>query len=514
MKPKDLGLPERFTDWRPHQLDAILEAATADTQYVWLDQPTGSGKSPTYMAVSNLLMEASPSAVPRVCVLTATKGLMTQLIGDFGNLIEVKGQNNYRCIEVDDPEVTVDLGDCHSGYDCPQQHVCLYPLAVRKASLAKSVVTNYPFFMHQARNSGIGYFDVLVLDEAHAVPEQLSEHVAVHLSAADLKMIDALKLAKKPKQEDPELFKEWGSLVLPRVREMVGATAGKLNKQYRDLVLKLERLRDIDSEWVHDEFQNGSFTWEPVWPGRFAQRHLFLGTRKILFSSATARPKTFSLLGVPSASVTRVSTPHPIPIYNRPFIFIPTAKVSQKWTPDDRMKWLRRIDEIAEAWPRSKGIIHTVSYERAMMIRNASKFASRMLVHTPQTTREVITHFRNSDKPLILLSPSVTTGYDMPDVFSWQIIAKIPFPDSRSKIMARRSEQDKAYPMYLAMRDMAQAYGRGPRTLTGRCVTYVIDDNIRWVRSAYGMFAPQYLWDAYRLQAGVHPLPAWSKGVI
>ena len=195
---------------------------------------------------------------------------------------------------------------------------------------------------------------------------------------------------------------------------------------------------------------------------------------------------------------------------NRPLVHIPTSSISQKSSPSDHSKWHARIDEIAGAWANSKGIIHTVSYDRAMQIRNKSKFAHRMLIHTTETAKATIDHFRHAERPLILLSPSVTTGYDMPDIFDWQIIAKIPFPDSRSAIMQRRSQEDPSYPMYLAMMDIVQAYGRGPRSLTGKCITYIIDDHIRWMKSRYYSFAPQWVWDAFRTQSTVRPLPPWA----
>lgn len=512
MNPSDLGLPSKFKHWRPGQLDGILDAATAETRFVWLDQPTGSGKSATYMAVSHLVEAARETKTYfRMAVLTSTKGLMLQLTRDFPTLFEVKGQNNYRCIEVEDHGITVDVAECHNGYDCPVKEDCLYHAAVKRAGREKSIVTNYPFWMHQHdHDNKLGSFDVLICDEVHNVPEELSSHVAIHISAAEIKLLNNMKEDPRPLTQRGLEWCSWAEAILPRVKTRVGMTEGKVNKQYRDLANKLDKMRKLDPEWVYSEFNNGSFTWEPIWPAGYAERHLFCGSKKVIFASATARPKTFALIGVAQDSLTRVSSPHSFPVMNRPLVHIPTSSISQKSSPTDYSKWLARIDEIAGAWANSKGIIHTVSYERAMQIRNKSKFAHRMLIHTTETAKATIDHFRNAERPLILLSPSVTTGYDMPDIFDWQIIAKIPFPDSRSAIMQRRSEEDPSYPMYLAMMEIVQAYGRGPRTLTGKCITYIIDDHIRWMKSRYYSFAPQWVWDAFRTQSTVRPLPSWA----
>ena len=449
---------------------------------------------------------------PRIAVLTSTKGLMLQLARDFPDLIEVKGQNNYICIEAGDNSTTVDLGECHSGYACPiKTSTCTHTVAVDTAKKSKSIVTNYACWMHQYKHGeGFGAFDVLICDEVHNVPEEVSSFVAVHISAMDIKLLNDLKESPRPKTERANEWRSWADTVLPRVKTRAAITSGKIGKQYRDLATKLDKLRALDPQWVYSEFNNGSFTWEPMWPRGYAGRHLFLGSRKVMFASATARPKTFDLIGVRPEELTRVSSPHSFPVMNRPLVFIPTASVSQKSTPADFAAWMNRIDEIVAAWPNAKGIIHTVSYDRAMYIRNRSKYASRMLIHTTDTARSTIEHFKTTERPLILLSPSVTTGYDMPDVFGWQIIAKIPFPDSRSAIMQRRSEEDRAYPMYLAMMEIVQAYGRGPRSPTGKCITYIIDNNIQWMKSRYYSFAPQWMWDAFRTQKEVRPLPAWA----
>ena len=513
MNPPDLGLPSKFVSWRPGQLDGIIDAASASTRFIWLDQPTGSGKSATYVAVSNLIHSAGTNRAPRMAILTSTKGLMLQLTRDFPTLFEVKGQNNYLCLEAGDGSTTVDIGECHEGYECPIKNECLYPVAVNEARRRKSVVTNYPFWMHQYDhgNPGLGAFDVLVLDEFHRVPEELSSHVSIHISAAELKLLADIKSGiLKPKSERGLEWREWAENTIPYVKLRLSLTTGKVNKQFRDLAAKLDRMKVLDPDWVYSEFANGSFTWEPIWPRGYADRNLFLGSPKVICASATARPKTFGLLGVPQSDVTRVYSPHSFPVINRPLVHIPTASISQKMSMSDKDTWHRRIDEIASAWPQSKGIIHTVSYERAMHIRNRSKHASRMLIHTTETARATIDHFRNAIKPLILLSPSVTTGYDMPDVFDWQVISKVPFPDARSNIMQRRSEEDPSYPMFLAMMEMVQAYGRGPRTPSGKCITYIIDDNIRWMKSRYYNFAPQWVWDAFRTQSSVSPLPSWA----
>src|SRR5258707_8109244 len=100
----------------------------------------------------------------------------------------------------------------------------------------------------------------------------------------------------------------------------------------------------------------------------------------------------------------------------------------------------------------------------------------------------MVTAFRKTPEALgyVLVSPSVMTGWDFPDSqCRFQILAKLPFPDTRSKITQARQALDKDYGPYLMMQNLVQAVGRGMRSKTDWCETLIVDDNCAWVSGKY-----------------------------
>ena len=92
LTPIELGLPAKFTGWRPGQEGAILDAVECNRRFLANSMPTGWGKSLWYIAVAKLLDY-------RVCILTSTKALQDQLLHDFSDigLVDIRGRGNYEC---------------------------------------------------------------------------------------------------------------------------------------------------------------------------------------------------------------------------------------------------------------------------------------------------------------------------------------------------------------------------------------------------------------------------------
>lgn len=122
-----------------------------------------------------------------------------------------------------------------------------------------------------------------------------------------------------------------------------------------------------------------------------------------------------------------------------------------------------------------------------------------MQTHDSGEQAPAVQRFKDSRPPAIFISPSATTGLDFPySTCEYQIIAKVPFPDLRSKILKARAKKDTEYPFYLAMLDVVQAAGRGMRAADDQCETFIVDDNWGWFARRYKHFAPAWFWEAVR----------------
>lgn len=530
--PVEIGLPAKFTRWRPKQDHAIVSAAESEKRFTVLCMPTGSGKSLTYMALGKL-------TGMRMLVLTSTKGLQNQLVGDFAEA-DVRGMANYPCqylVEKDNlarmlpmfnPDEnrhdvpTCDIGPCLGGMECryKDEGRCDYYRAVGVAGASQIVTTNYAYWFATNQRSdegkGLGKFDMLVLDEAHDAPEQLGNYLGVEIT---MNQVENLLKRDWPREHDDwEEWKKWAKDMAQTARTMAanlervvkgGYAKRKELKEYKELkriVMNLSRVADSKGEWVTHMARVGRNRYltlhlDPVWPGEYAEKHLFCGVPRVVMTSATIRPKTLQLLGVSdSKDVFFTEYASTFPVNRRPVMWVPTIRVDKRTSSAEMRLWVSKIDQIIDKRLDRKGIIHTVSYARVDFIKQWSRHRNIMFTHETATTRDVVADFKRASAPAVLVSPSMATGWDFPyDECRYQIIGKVPFPDSRDKIIQARTKIDPEYSYYITMQSLVQATGRGMRAEDDVCETFVIDDHVSWFIGKWGSkLAPAWFKQSYR----------------
>ena len=116
-----------------------------------------------------------------------------------------------------------------------------------------------------------------------------------------------------------------------------------------------------------------------------------------------------------------------------------------------------------------------------------------MYQHTSRDIAQVVQDFKDAPAPAVLVSPSVTTGYDFPaEECEYIIVGKIPYPDSRSSLAKARQRENSSYTSQLAMEVLVQEAGRGTRSATDRCQVIIVDDTWRWWWPKYQELAPSW----------------------
>ncbi len=477
--PDILGLPEKYDTWRPYQSQACELMIDPDPRFFLCVAPTGFGKSLTYMTAAHMI----PG---RAVILTSTKGLQSQLLKDFpDHVVDIRGRNNYTCRL--NTKVTCDLGLCMFGVKCTMKTEggCFYYDQVKRARSAKVVVTNYSYWMSQNEYAeGLGNFDMLVSDEAHAAPDHVIDHMSVVFSRSNHIEKNMLELkGKLPTTVGAWIT--WAGKRLGKVNaEKVQAKLKRKEKRYlmlKRLHEKLERLADsINKSWVWED--NGDrITLSPIWCAPYTETTLFLGIPKVVLTSATVVGKTASLLGVPKDQIFKEEFPHSFPVENRPLIHIPTVRMNHRNTKMDERLWITKLDQIVRPRVGTKGIIHTVSYKRRDLVLDQSTLSKVMITHQRRNTEQVVRTFKRKDPPCVLVSPTMATGWDFPgDQCRWQVIVKLPYPDTRGAIIQARSKEDKDYSAYIVAQQLVQATGRGVRSVDDWCETFIIDGSIVW----------------------------------
>lgn len=509
--PTAFGLPGKFSQWRENQDLACLSMTEPEPRFLLQVCPTGFGKSATYITAATL-MEG------RTAILTSTKGLQSQLMKDFGSMdgvVEIRGRGNYPCRL--NTKVNCDSGLCMFGIKCDFKEGggCFYFDAVRSALRAKVVITNYSYWTAQNEFSeGLGKFDLLVLDEAHSSPDHVIDHTSVQFSKGFKLEREILDLDDSL-PNDADTWAVWAEEKLTDAKvELEYAKTHRKEKKFihlKRLVEKLTRLVDrINRKWV---WEDNSFEviLTPTWPAPYCESVLFLGIPKVVLTSATVVPKTAHLLGIDSSHMKYEEYPHSFPLESRPLIHLPTVRMNFRNGPVEERLWISKLDNIIRDRIGTKGIIHTVSYKRRDFVMENSRYSQHMVTHQRKDTESVVRAFKRAKAPTILVSPSMATGWDFPDdECRWQVIVKLPFPDTRGEIMKARSNQDKDYLSYVVMQQLIQACGRGVRSETDWCETYLLDNNIQWFLKNNEHLCVEWFKGAYKVNP-IIPKPLGGK---
>lgn len=535
--PCDLGLPAAFTAWRPGQEAAILHAIDTPRRFAGLVLPTGFGKSLVYMAIAHLTGQ-------RTVILTSTLALQRQLVRDFHalNAAVVQGQRRYVCHALSvggelyarygsdrHGATMVDHGPCHLGVNCSLKAAgCGYFDALRAAQDATLIITNYAWWLSLYTNPHFRlHTDLLVCDEAHAAPDALASAIGAAINAKLLRSVTAGGFPKLALDDAPgwiQWARTWAATLArglegtqPATREAVIAI-----RQTQTLHRELHRIASIRPELLVVSEDLDGYKFDVAWAAGFAEPWLFRHTPRVVLTSATMTGKTADLLGIMEKDLTLYEAGDGFPLARRPVYIAPaktgpwgeTLRVDHRNTDDDEAAWVAHIDAILGARRDRKGIIQTVSYRRRDAILARSAYRGAMIVHGRTDTAEQIAKFKAAGPGAILVSPAVTTGYDFPyGECEFQILSKIPFPDSRDPITKARSIVDKQYPAHLAMQELIQGCGRGMRAEDDRCETFIVDGHAVWFLSKHANLAPRWFRRALRrLDPGSIPTPPPSLG--
>jgi Rad3-related DNA helicase len=545
-----LGVPG-FPEWYPGQQDAFAKTIGwfhSPARFLGLSLPTGSGKS----CISILIAKMSGA---RTCILTATKGLQDQLMRDFGSIASVvKGQNNFRCTLV--PTLNADEGPCHEGMPCAYSRSggCPYREQLKKALDAQIVITNYAYYLAQTRySSGLGEFGLVVLDEAHQSFSALENHLTVYLDrmsieslglqfpslpTSDIFTARPRRAVKKTPVVDekaletenvtdtitaPDLWAQWQSWAfcgvpvaqeqateleaeVRELRESNSPVPGALSRSYRTAKSTLAKLQSLSSgtgDWVIQRTHHG-MVFTPRWVADKGSA-LFQSVPKIMLMSAILSHKTADSIGVPTGDDRAwLEVGSYFPPQNTPIWHVPTARINYRSDDYATTIWQSRIDQIIQRRLDRKGIIFTVSYDRARLLLSRSRFKDIMLTHSTGDVTLVVDRFKKAAPPMVLVSPTVTTGWDFPMLTSGQgkpqygVIGKIPYPDTKDLVLQARHEDDKDWTAYLAMETFVQSCGRLNRTKSDLSEILIVDDNFIWWWPAYRKFSPKWFQERVR----------------
>lgn len=535
-----------FPRMRSQQAQAIefaLDAFEAGKKYVILEMGTGCGKSATGVCISRYLQchtSSQPNKNLGSWFLTTQKILQEQYLRDFGGpgplkMKSIKSSTSYTCQmhEDDESDEKISCGEVtrlirannifkmiYQSCQCK----CKYQEDKSKFLEALEGVTNYSYFFAEtqyAKQPQTRERDLLVLDEAHTVEEQLGSFVEVSVSEWFITSHLGLKVPKR--FNDQTALVKWIRTRYIKELTVEVQRMGKLLEDMSDAKKKVKTFQDYakkhdaldkhmckinrflkvydDKNWIlNEEPLQGRklrrWTFKPVDISDFASDHLFNFANHVLMMSATILDKDVfcKSLGLDPINVAFMRIESPFAVDNRPIHIMPVGSMSRRAIESTLPKMVEAVKFILDQHKEEKGIIHCVNYRIANhLLENVDDH--RLVTHDAKNRDQILKMHEESDQPTVLVSPSMMEGVDLSgDKSRFQILCKIPFPFLGDEVVKKRMEKNPAWYNYKTVMMVVQAFGRSVRNERDHAVSYVLDsDWERFYRNSRKMFPGEFL---------------------
>jgi len=467
-------------------------------------------------------------------IVTNSKILQDQYINEFKYIRDFRGKSSYYCDKhdcnvADAAEICTVL---KTKYSCS----CPYNLAREKWISGDISLTNFHLFntlalfvpeLFHSRNS-----NVLILDEAHMFEEVFCDFISSKISARilkkygfSLKEIEVLdkkfqkiktidkyiefakdefltELELKENKFELEIVKHQGN------KKMIIELSRYLNhiKQHINGIKSLIKDYEEDpNNWVLDTSTNEKekmysgieLIVQPIWGYKYLKEKIFDKYDHVIFMSGTILDrKMFSYInGLDENITTYFESKSPFHVDNRPIFYIKSGKMTWQNKSESFKNQIPYINKILSKYKNDKGIIHTTTYEFTEWIKENID-SDRLIFHDSDNRDEMLEKHKNSEKPTVLVSPSMMSGLDLiDDLARFQILIKIPYPNiSSNKIKARQKMSD--WYAYKTCCDFIQMYGRTTRSNDDWSHTFVLDSSFSDLLRHNSKYLPRYITNA------------------
>lgn len=496
--------PAWLTELRDHQwtaLEEIQEGFARGIGMIWVDGPTGTGKTAIGECVRRMLRK--PAAY--VC---SGLTLQDQFARDFEYAKVLKGKSNYPTLMAqsgDMPNTTADACMRTGGGPCmlcpgdsKESIRCPYRVAKFEAVGARLAVLNTTYLLYEANTANPSFSgqDLIIADECDELEGELLGYTEYRLSK---RMAEQLKTTIPKSGSHYVTIAKWlRSDVIPmlamEIQGMAGMARNIDNIKRRNRLIRLEdasikTAAELDlGGWVRDDNYDG-LVLKPISVARFGQPYLWSHAENWLNMSATiiSSEQMSRDIGAGDWSQLTVSVPMTFPVENRIINFAPIADMSR--TGEEEGGWevcLTGICNLLNMHPGERIVIHAVSYRLTKFITEgiAAEIAKgtvkrrKIISYTSSAMREAaIARYRRTEGAVIV-APSLDRGVDFKgDDCRVQIIAKVPYPYLGDKQIKARMNLEDGQQWYTVrtIRDLVQMTGRGVRSETDYCTTYILD---------------------------------------
>lgn len=512
--PTDYGLDS--PEWYPYQrelVQSILDWYEGDKRFLIISAPTGTGKSLLSLATQRALNK-------RVHTVVSTLRLQDQMRSSYRHAPVLKGRDNYDCQIVDVP---VSQAPCQVGFQCDVRDTCPYFVDRESAYKSDYAVLNYTLYMNLREFSDdFPTPDIMFCDEAHLINAEVEKYTTATITDREI----AAQGWRRPRDESVMGLAQWAEYNLPNVKEKLKSTLRQIMaitggfkgdrikgnaKSYGRAVAQYNKMRQLErtlelmvaagqdtedgKSWVYEK-TGMTHVLRPTFVDEYTWQ-LFGTKPRVVLMSATINEDEVARLGIDDYDFVEVGSSYASerrPIYYRPVGSVTMGSEQRLWA-----NIMSEIDQIIEEHfsQGHKGIIHSVSYDRARKIKESSVFSDRIMIHDATNKDTVIAQYKESDEPVVLVSPSIMEGEDFPgDECRFIIIPKVPYASMGDKVVREKIKNDPDWYTWQALINLIQACGRGMRSQDDWSMTYILDSQFEKVLTEHDGDVPEWFLSA------------------
>ena len=514
-------------------------------KFFLLNLPVGSGKSHLALMIADWYRK-NVSKMARVDIITNSKILQDQYSDTYDSISDLRGKDNYEC---ESYSCSCAQGSEFNRLNKTSCESCPYSSARESFVSGGMSLTNfYLYILYAIYNPKLMESRdarVLIVDECHDFDDVMSDFVSIKITETIVKKFkfsDEYNLIKKLKSVQSindyvDFLKYLNGEILSTMEDMekgMSSSPRNIKGDKRDLkiskVLKtknsdvkimnlvtelkqyqlkieifLKEYKDNPNNWVlesnwNEKLKHKELSLEPIWAYDYLDKYVFSQYDMVFLMSGTILDKNLfcQLNGLDVSKAVYYSIASPFNVKNRPIYYMPVGKMSFKSKDETFKRYIPYIQKLLDKYKNKKGIIHTNSFELAKWIENSIK-DPRLIFHDSSNKDEMLRLHMESEKPTVIVSPSMGTGVSFDnDSARFQIIAKIPYPSLASQKNKLRQNNNPDWYSWKTVSGIIQMSGRPVRSNQDYADTIIIDGGFGDVIKHSSQFIPDWVQDAIK----------------
>jgi len=514
-------------------------------KFFLLNLPVGTGKSHLALMLADWYRK-NVNRMARVDIITNSKLLQDQYADTYDSICDLKGKENYECEEY--------ACSCAQGAEFARLNKtscesCPYSSARESYINGGISLTNfYLYILYAIYNPKLmeaRAARVLIVDEAHEFDDVMTGFVSIKITEAvikkfkfsnepvllkELKQISTIahyveflkylntEIVSTQEQMEKGMYKaprdvvsDKRDLKLSKVLNVKNKDVKLMQlmtdlKQYQlKIEIFLKEYKDNPNNWVletsyNEKLRQKELSLEPIWAYDYLDKYVFSHYDMVFLMSGTILDKNLfcQLNGLDVTKAVYYSIESPFPVKNRPIYYMPVGKMSFKQKEETFERYIPYIKKILDKYSTSKGVIHTNSFELSNWIQKSIK-DKRLIFHDSTNKDEMLRMHCESDKPTVIVSPSMDTGVSFDDDLArFQIIAKIPYPTLGSQKNKMRQSNNPDWYSWKTVSGIIQMSGRPVRSNKDYADTIIIDGSFGDVMKHSSQFLPDWVQNAIK----------------